>query len=214
MRITKDRRPGEMIIVDLLKPSTLSPDGWLKPIEFEITDPPTLYVRIPHGPFAVRVMTSSDAELMVHVDGAKVLEKKVGKGIHVFDKDADGKPLYFGTAPAAAEGDGPQLVQETLFGTDEVAECVKTHGQVAVHVRFCDVDNGTATPDVTPDYPQPVFFQMNAPGDHEEACASLLRKMKAPPKLTAAEDIFGEHKDSEGIPQRICCNCPNHDHHH
>ena len=30
MRITNQERPGEMIIVDLLKPSTLSPDGWLK----------------------------------------------------------------------------------------------------------------------------------------------------------------------------------------
>lgn len=213
MRITKPRRPGEMIIVDLLKPSTLSPDGWLKPIEFEITDPPTLYVRIPHGRYAVRVMTSSDTEIMVHVDGTKVLETKVGKGIHVFDRSAEGELFNFGE-PGESHGDGPELVQKTLFGTDEQAACVKTHGQVVVHARFCDIDTGTPRPAVTPDFSQPVFFQMNPPGAHEEEFASLLRKVKAPPKLNNVEDIFGEGKASEPLPQRICCNCPNHDHNH
>jgi hypothetical protein len=202
-----------MIIVDLLKPSTLSPDGWLKPIEFEITDPPTLYVRVPHGRYAVRVMTTADAEVLVHVDGVKAIEAKVTKGIHIFDKDSEGNFFTHGETTARAASEGPELVQQTLFGTDEVAECVKTHGQVSVHVRFCDVTTGNGKPILTPDFQQPVFFQMNAPGAHEEACASLLRKLKAPPKLTAAEDIFGEHKDAETLPQRHCCNCP-HEHNH
>ena len=211
MRITKDRRPGEMIIVDLLKPSTLSPDGWLKPIEFELTEPPTLYVRIPHGAYAVRVMTSSDTELMVHVDGVKVLEAKVTKGIHIFDRDSEGRLFNFGEATPPAHNDVPEMVQQTLFSTGEEASCVKTFGQVAVHVRFCDIDNGTVRPDVTPDYPQPVFFQMNPPGEHEEALAGLLRRMKAPPKLTEADDIFAEAKDVKPMPKRICVNC-QHEH--
>lgn len=212
MRITKDRRPGEMIIVDLLKPSTLSPDGWLKPIEFELTEPPTLYVRIPHGPYAVRVMTSSDTEVMVHVDGVKVLEAKVAKGIHIFDRDSEGRLFSYGDATPPAQDDVPEMVQQTLFGTDEEASCVKTHGQVAVHVRFCDVTLGSVRPAVTPDFPQPVFFQMNPPGQHEEALASSLRRMKAPPKLTEADDIFGENKSATPLPKRICVNC-QHEHH-
>lgn len=207
MRITKPRRPGEMITVDLLKPSTLSVDGWLKPIEFEITDPPTHFVRMPNGRFAVRVMTTADTELMIHVDGVKALEAKVSKGIHVFEKDSEGRLFNFREAGSTAK-DAPELVQQTLFGTEEEALCVKTHGAVVVHVRFCDVtvDN---KPVYTPDYQQPVFFQMNPPGAHEEACASMLRKMKAPPKLTSAEDIFSEYKDAETLPQRHCCNCPH-----
>ncbi len=204
MRITHPERPDEMIIVDLLKPSTLSPDGWLKPLEFEITEPPTLYVRIPNGQYAVRVMTSSETELRVLVDGAKVLEAKVAKGSHIFERDGQGRIFNFSEAPAV--GAEPELVQQTLFGSDEQAECVKTHGQVAIQVRFCDVGSSDES-----EFPDPIFFQMNPPGVHEEALASLLSKMKAPPKLTAEHDIFGEHKGAEMIPHRHCANC-GHDH--
>lgn len=213
MRISKPLRPGEHIIVDLVKPSTLTPDGWLKPIEFEISNPPTLFVRVPNGRYAVRVMTTADTEVLIHVDGTKALQTKVAKGIHYFDRDSEGKPFNFGDAPAAQEGDGPQLEQQTLFGTNEEALCVKTYGQVAVHVRFCDITTPTGSHIVPPDFEQPVFFQMNQPGTHEEVCASMLSKMKSPPKLTSAEDIFGEHKDADALPQRHCCNCP-HDHSH
>ena len=212
MRIQKPLRPGEHIIVDLVKPSTLTPDGWLKPIEFAIDSPPTLFVRVPHGRYAVRVMTTADTEVMIHVDGNKSLRSKVAKGIHYFDKDEAGNFFNFGEAPAA-EGVGPELVQQTLFGTDEEAMCVKTHGQVIVHVRFCDITTPAGSQIVPPDFEQPVFFQMNQPGAHEEVTASMLSKMKAPPKLTTAEDIFGEYADADSIPQRHCCNCP-HDHSH
>lgn len=214
MRITKPRRPGELITVDLLKPSTLTPDGWVTPINFETTEPPTVYARVPHGRYAVRVMTTSDTELMIHIDGTKVIETRVTKGIHIFDKDADGRPFQYGENPID-QSNGPEMVQQSLFDTGEVADCVKTHGQVAVHVRFADVASNSPRPSITPDYPQPVFFQMNPPGTHEETMAGLLRKVKRPAKLTAADDIFGEYKDVEGkYPERLCCNCPNHDHNH
>ncbi|MBX9571858.1 MAG: hypothetical protein K2X77_23395 [Candidatus Obscuribacterales bacterium] len=214
MRITKPRRPGEMITVDLLKPSTLTPEGWLAPIGFEITEPPTVYARVPHGRYAVRVMTTADAELMIHIDGAKVIETTVAKGIHIFDKDADGRPFQYGENPVDTS-EAPEMVQQTLFDSGAPAECVKTHGQVAVHVRFADVPTTGPRPGVTPDYPQPVFFQMNPPGVHEETMAGLLRKVKRPAKLTAADDVLGEYTDVDGkYPERICCNCPDHDHKH
>jgi hypothetical protein len=201
MRITSPERPDDKIIVDLIKPSTLSPDGWLKPLEFEITQPPTLYVRMPHGQFAVRVISSSQAEVKVSVDGASVLQAQVGKGVHVFDKDAEGRLFNFSNTPAAAN------VQPTLFDNDEQAECTQTHGEVAIQVRFCDVGSSSDKSE----FMDPIYFQMNAPGDHEEALASLLSKMKAPPKLTAADDIFGDHDGVEMTPHRHCCNC-GHDH--
>lgn len=211
MRITKPRRPGDMIIVDLVKPSTLSPDGWLKPIEFELNDPPTLYVRVPHGQFAVRVMSTADTELMIHIDGQKVLDTRVSKGIHIFERDSEGRPFAYGRAPVV--GETPELEQQTLFGSDEEAECVKTHGQVAVHVRFADEQgpDGCPRPGVSRDFSHPVFFQMNPPGEHEEALAGLLRRMKAPPKLTEADDIFSENGDAKPLPKRMCINC-GHEH--
>ena len=218
MRITKDRRPGELISVDLLKPSPLTQDGWVTPINFETSTPPTVYARVAHGKFAVRVMTTSDAELMIHIDGRKVLEKSVSKGIHVFDRDAAGKIFSYGEGPEASNSESTEPVSEqgTLFEIDTppVADAVESFGQVAVHVRFADVQDGMPRPSVTPDFPVPVFFQMNPPGAHEETMASLLSKVKRPAKLTAEHDISGEAGAASSYPERICCNCPNHDHDH
>lgn len=210
MRITKPRRPGDAIVVDLLKPSSLSPDGWLKPVEFEISEPPTIYVRVPHGNFAVRIMTSSDAEVLVSVDGAEALKTTVTKGIHILDRDSQGRAFKF-SPEAAGEPQGESPKQATLFAADEVQESKSSHGLVCVQVRFCDVQNGSAIPDVTPDFPYPLFFQMNPPGAHEETFAGLLSKLKTPEKLTDAEDIFEEHKHKGKLPQRHCVNC-GHDH--
>lgn len=212
MRITHARSPGEMTIVDLLKSSTLSQDGWLKPIEFEITEPPTIYVRIPNGRFAVRVMTSSDTEIMIHVDGAMVLETKVGKGIHLFDRDAEGRLFNFGENQAT-KSSVTKTVQRTRFDTEEAASCLTKPGQVAVLARLCKTNISTPCPPAAPDYLQSIFFQMNPPGAHEETCAELLSKMKSPPRLTAAEHRFGEYSDAEDLLQRLCCNCP-HDQQH
>jgi len=211
MRITKPRRPGDMIIVDLVKPSTLSPDGWLKPIEFELTEPPTLYVRVPHGQFAVRVMSTADTEVMIHIDGVKVVDARVGKGIHIFSQDSDGRAFSYGDAAPAAETAAQE--QKMLLASEEHDACVNTHGQVAVHVRFADeVDSaGCPRPGVSRDFAQPVFFQMNPPGAHEEALAGLLRRMKAPPKLSEADDIFAENGDAKPVPKRMCINC-GHEH--
>lgn len=207
MRITKTRRPGEMIIVDLLKASSASPDGWLKPIEFEIAEPPTLYVRVPHGRFAVRVMCSSDAEVLVSVDGTEALKTKVGKGIHILDRDSQGRFFQFSDQPAVDKS----VKQESLFADDSAPDSCSSHGLVCVQLRFCDIDNGLGRPDITPDFPYPVYFQMNPPGAHEEAFAGLLSKLKKPARLTDAEDIFEEHKHSGKMPQRLCVNC-GHEH--
>ncbi len=209
MKVTKACRPGETITVDLLKPSSLSPDGWLKPLEFETTEPPTLYLRMPIGNYGVRVMCKVDTELRVYVDGNNVLETKVAKGIHVFERDGQGRPFQFGEAPAGE----PALIQRTLFDSDELATCVQTHGQVTVQVRFAE-DGGSTNADIIPDeFGDPVVFQMNAPGAHEEVLAGLLSKIKKPEKLTSAHDVFGDYKELDELPQRHCCNCPDHDHH-
>ncbi len=211
MRITKPRRPGDMIIVDLVKPSTLSPDGWLKPIEFELNEPPTLYVRVPHGQFAVRVMSTADTEVMIHIGGVKVVDARVGKGIHIFSQDSEGRAFSYGDSAPTAETAAQE--QQLLVANEEHDACANTHGQVAVHVRFADeVDAaGSPRPGVSRDFAQPVFFQMNPPGQHEEALAGLLRRMKAPQKLTEADDIFSENGDAKPVPKRMCINC-GHEH--
>lgn len=212
MKITKAQRPGDQIVVSLLKPSKLSADGWVKPIGFETNSPPQSYARVPHGPFAVRVMASAPVEVEVQLDGTKVLNATLDKGSHILSRTNDGKAMVFALK---TEADSPQPVsqQPTLFPEVEEPQCEPTNGLVHVQVRFTDI--GAPRPDVTPDYPQSVFYQMVTPDDHGHVTAGLLMKMKKPEVIPACDDGLvnpnGAPSTATPLPKRFCVTC-GHEH--
>lgn len=211
MKITKARRPGDQVVVNLLKPSKLSADGWVTPISFETASPPQTYARIPHGPFAVRVLTSAPVEVEVQLDGNKVLNVTLDKGAHILTRTSDGKAMVFGVktepvTPVASK-------QPTLFPEAEEPQPEPTNGLVLVQVRFTDI--GEQRPDVTPDYTQSVFYQMVTPEDHGHVTASLLMKMKKPDTIPDCDDALvnpnGAPSTGTPLPKRFCVTC-GHEH--
>ena len=207
MKITKERRPGDQVVVNLLKPSKLSADGWVAPISFETTRPPQTYARVPHGPVAVRILASAPVEVEVHLDGTKVLNTVLDKGAHILSRGNDGKAFGFGlpqAAPVASK-------QATLFPESDETPVVQTNGLVMVQVRFTDI--GEPRPDVPQDYPQAVFYQMVSPEDHGEVTAGLLMKMNRPSEIPSCDDTLvnpnGAASTATPMPKRFCVTCGN-----
>lgn len=205
MKITKARRPGEQIVLNLLKPSTLSQDGWVTPISFETVSPPQTYARVPHGPFAVRVLASAPVEVVVEFEGEKVLETVLDKGAHILQRGDDGKSFIF-----AAECHAPAATPApTLFPELEEPAPVQTNGLVRLQARFVDI--GTPRPDLTPDYPVSAFFQMVTPEQHGEVTAGLLMKMKKPDEIPSCDDHLvnpaGAPSTATPRVKRFCATC-------
>lgn len=211
MKITKAQRPGDQIVVSLLKPSKLSADGWVTPISFETNKPPQTYARVPHGPFAVRILASAPVEVEVQLDGNKVLNATLDKGAHILSRTSDGKEMVF--ALKAEKDTAPVSQQPTLFPEAEEPQPEPTFGLVQVQVRFTDI--GAPRPDVTPDYPQSVFYQMVTPEDHGNVTAGLLMKMKKPDVIPACDDGLvnpnGAPSTGTPLPKRFCVTC-GHEH--
>jgi hypothetical protein len=206
MKIMNRNNRAHMVTVDLLKPSKLSADGWLKPIDFEISQPQTLFVRMPHGPFALRVVSCSDAilEVLMFVDGMGTLQARIGRGVHIFERDSQGRAFRFAESEAHRG-----LMLQADPGSD--SDTIKTQGQVAVQIRSFDTEKGAQVadqPSVSAICEQSVFFQMNPPDIHEEVCASLLSQIKALPAMTGADDLFRDFEGAAEIPRRFCCSCP------
>lgn len=210
MKFTKERRPGDQIVLSLLKPSTLSQDGWVTPINFEVTSPPQLYARVPHGPVAVRVLTSAPCEVVVEFDGRKVLQTVLGKGAHLLSQGDDGKSFAF--APAS-EAPAAEPTQPSLFPELDAAENEgeKTNGLVRLQARFVDV--GAPRLDVTPDYPVSLFYQMVTPENHGDVTASMLMKMKKPDEIPSCDDTLvnphGAPSTATPRQKRFCVTCGN-----
>lgn len=211
MKITKTHRPGEQIVLNLLKPSTLSQDGWVTPISFETVQPPQVYARVPHGPFGVRVLASAAVEVVVEFEGEKVLETILEKGAHILTRGSNGKPFEF--AAECHTPDTTQSQQPSLFPDLEEPAPVRTNGLVRLQARFVDV--GGPRPDVPPDYPASVFFQMVTPEQHGSVTAGLLMKMKKPDEIPACDDNLvnpaGAPSTATPRAKRFCVTC-GHEH--
>lgn len=198
MKITKPLRVGDYVSVDLVKPSKLSPEGWVAAIGLEVVGTPrTFYVQVPYGQYGVRVMTTAAVEVKVEVDGAKVIESSLTKGFHILDKTSDGRQLTFVSAEDAEAG------QPLLFDKESLG-IAPGHGLVAVSVRFADIiTNGVM--DVPPDFPESVHFQMNPPDLHLKEVAARLSQVVAPPKIPFADEVTGEGEHA--LPGRFCSVC-------
>lgn len=164
------------IFVDLIRAS----DG-LKPLDVETGD--TVFVRMPHGNFKVRIVTPQPADVSVHLDGTHLGEQKVAKGMTLIEQDQSGRPFRFaapGTKPAASTTDGGAS-QTTLFkdeAPDASLPLAPSHGLVMVSVKFSEQSGRKA------DKAENVFFQMNTPKDHANAVACNLHRIIPPEGIT------------------------------
>ncbi|CAN5291883.1 hypothetical protein BH11CYA1_BH11CYA1_12610 [soil metagenome] len=69
---------------------------WLRPTFHALVNSSKLFVRMPEGPFAIRVMSKHATELLVHVSGKLVLRTEVPSGLQYIKKDSTGANLVFG----------------------------------------------------------------------------------------------------------------------
>lgn len=225
MKITKKNRPQDSIQVGLVQPSKLTGNGWIKPLDYEVTNPPTTMVRMPHGPFAVRVITTADTVVAVHIDGKPMLATRVGPGIHVLERDSWGSPFVFaqeecpdelagtdaGEVFADADQDDKQLAEkppEWLFLDDELRAVLsgmdddprpvaRTHGLVMITVCFASPENTDAVlSSGPPDYPVRAFLQMNEPQAHARELAANLQRLVAPPPPRDVHELCTLHTDA------------------
>jgi hypothetical protein len=142
-----------------------------------IETPETNFLRMPHGKFGVRIVTSRDTEVTVHMGDKSVLSAKVQKGKALLTESADGKAFEF-------TGSGEQTVaspDETTTGTTADTQSSDNHGFVAVSVRFAD-ETVVHGPQPQSDIAETICFQMNPPGKKHNACVAANLHRIIPPE--------------------------------
>lgn len=182
---------------------------WLRPTFHQVTDSTKLFVRMPEGPFAIRVMSKHATQMLVHVSGKLVLRTDVASGLQYLKKDGSGANFVFGVDnDQSANASAPSLTDEEqiaalsapkadVSASDEVQPSLldditdsgvqlplladATPDSVFIVVRFVD-DEG---PGVKPPAQEfEVCFQMNKPAEHDELVATRnLLTMVRPARL-------------------------------
>lgn len=132
-------RKVDIALVTKPAPNALFGAGidWMLPVSHKTNDSTKLFVRMPHGPFAVRVMSKHATEMLVHISGKLVLRTKVDPGLQYIRTDGAGNPLVFGTdgdsASALPSSDADQIARLTASAeaSDEVIAETDTTGDGA-----------------------------------------------------------------------------------
>jgi hypothetical protein len=196
---------------------------WTRPHFHEIANSNKLFVRMPVGQFALRVMSQYKTEILLHVDGKLALRTEVPSGLQYVDKDAGGaffifakpgdeKPLIPASdqvlIEALAQEDGSTPAQPALF-TEECEPQVQVPmlaisdpGSVFVVLRFVDEPGPGLKP---PAQEFEVVFQMNAPSDHDLLVAeSHLLTMVKPKAMVNSEDELSFEPPQGHLPTFTC----------
>lgn len=85
---------------------------WLRPIFHKVTDSSKLFVRMPEGPFAIRVMSKHATQMLVHVSGELVLRTDVASGLQYIKKDGSGSNFVFGVNADDNENASPNVISD------------------------------------------------------------------------------------------------------
>ncbi|MBU6452430.1 MAG: hypothetical protein KGS72_11665 [Cyanobacteria bacterium REEB67] len=198
---------------------------WTRPLFHEIANSNKLFVRMPAGQFALRVMSAQKVELMLHIDGKLAIRTEVPSGLQYVDKDAAGNYLIFAKpgeekpfipasdyalqAPAAVAEVNPVTDQSglDLFNEDEghvqvPMMPISDPGSVFVVLRFVDEPGPGLKP---PAQEFEVAFQMNAPADHDLLVASKhLLTMVKPAELINSDDEMSFEPPQGHLPTFTC----------
>lgn len=98
----KDPTGREVDIALVVKPAANALFGagvdWMRPVSHRTEDSNKTFLRMPEGNYAIRVMSKSATEMLVHVSGKLVLRTQVEPGLQYIRKDGAGNYLLFGTA--------------------------------------------------------------------------------------------------------------------
>ncbi|MFA7341122.1 MAG: hypothetical protein WC028_30340 [Candidatus Obscuribacterales bacterium] len=85
---------------------------WLRPIFHQVTDSSKLFVRMPEGPFAIRVMSKHATQMLVHVSGKLVLRTDVASGLQYIKKDGSGSNFVFGVNADDNQNASPNVISD------------------------------------------------------------------------------------------------------
>jgi hypothetical protein len=113
---------------------------WLRPIFHKVTDSSKLFVRMPEGPFAIRVMSKHATQMLVHVSGKLVLRTDVAPGLQYIKKDGSGSNFVFGVnaarCPHRRRADRlPSRLPADVSASDVQPRCWTTSPTVAFSCR-------------------------------------------------------------------------------
>jgi hypothetical protein len=195
---------------------------WTRPHFHQIANSIKLFVRMPAGQYALRVMSQHKTEILLHVDGKLALRTEVPSGLQYVEKDASGnffifakpgdeKPLIPASdqvllAALAHEGESA-MAEPTLFIEDAEPEQlpmlpVSDPGAVHVVLRFVDEPGPGLKP---PAQEFEAVFQMNTPADHDMLVAeSHLLTMVKPTALVNSEDELSFEPPQGHLPTFTC----------
>ncbi len=163
-------------------------------------------VKMPHGPFKVRVITPHPSDVSVILDEKNLVSCKVAAGTTELSMGSDGRPFQFQPAsdassasaaavePIQTEGFEPdvdpellaQVVRDGIVGGDEALKNLTqpphVTGFLVVSVRFTEqpVIPGVVPPPYDTDE---IAFQMNPPEQHNGMVAANFHKIVPPEKI-------------------------------
>jgi hypothetical protein len=195
---------------------------WTRPHFYEISNSNKLFVRMPLGQYALRIMSQHKTEILVHVDGKLVLRSEVASGLQYVEKDGSGNFFVFAKPgdekpliPASdqvlieapiidvdAQATLPLLAEQSEENVQAPMLAVSDPGSVHVVIRFVD----EAGPGLKPP-PQEfeVVFQMNAPADHDLLVAEKhLLTMLKPKAMVNMEDELSFEPPQGHLPTFTC----------
>jgi hypothetical protein len=198
---------------------------WTRPHFHEIANSNKLFVRMPAGQYAIRVMSQHKTEILLHVDGKLALRTVVPTGLQYVEKDASGNYFIFakpgdqkalipssdqalvqaptedGSAQASlelAEGDGATTEADVQAPMLAIAD----PGSVFVVMRFVDEPGPGLKPPVQE---FEAVFQMNTPTDHDLLVAEKhLLTMVKPQKMINNEDELSFEPPQGHLPSFTC----------
>jgi len=196
---------------------------WTRPHFYEIANNSKLFVRMPVGQFALRVMSAHKTEILVHVDGKLRARTVVATGLQYVDKDDAGNFFIF-----AAPGDEKQFIpasdqaliqapevegeaaQPALFSEDVDQNVqmpmlpVSDPGSVFVVLRFVDEPSPGLKP---PAQEFEAVFQMNAPADHDMLVAEKHLLTMVKPETLINSDDETSFEPPQGHRPTFTCTC-------
>ena len=208
--------------VDIVVKATMF-DGWMEPLGYKLDNKSTMFLRVPKGPFALRVISQLGADVLVHLDGKHLLATAIPKGIQYLERDADGKPFYFGAQGGTSDpdlptgasrdgttGDGVSVpVDRTIGDAERQAPMVVPSGQGLLFVVARFADDPTNEGSQPPRQEYEMAFQLQAPEDHDRSLSGSLSQMVEPPLPPDPDDIV---KMTPSNHPTFVCSCKSHSH--
>ena len=211
---------GRTLDVDIVVKATMS-DCWMEPLGYKLDNQGTMFLRVPNGPFALRVISQLGADILVHLDGKQMLATSVAKGIQYVEHDLDGKPFYFGAQGAMSDQALPSVASQddtTSDGADFSVEhttgdaetqtpllAPSGHGLVFVVARFADDPTNEGYQPPRQEYE--ITLQLQAPGEHDRNLSGSLSKIVEPPLPPDPDDII---KMTPSNHPTFVCSCKSH----